>query len=520
MSFNPDEYLERLQGLAEEEYAQALELLNELKELRESNPLWFYNHPTLAEKPPHEKQLLFHSLVAKAKFFFGGNQSGKTTAGLADDIIQAVPEELLPDHLKLYKKFHGPFHCRILAPSLQVLELVIYVKMQELMPKAEYQRGTWGSSFDKQLRVLTLKSGSTFQFMTYEQDYQKMGGVTINRIHYDEEPPRRHRIENRLRVMRHGGDEIFTMTPVEGLTWMSDEVWDERGEEVSKGVYVNDSNNTGIVVVDMDDNPYLSEKEKEIALQGLSSEERQARKSGQFVALTGLIYQDFKKDLHVLPYEQLLNEDNAPELPPNSNVYVGIDPGMRNRAAVLFSYMQPDGSLYIFDELYEQGKTVADIAEMYHKILAQYQVFPTWNVIDPAARNKNHQTGRSDQMEYMDHGINTIPGQNSVEAGINRVREKLQNGQLFIYDNCTNLIRETTKYRWKEPPRTGEDGRPVPTKKDDHALDALRYIVMSLPYAPRVTELDTRTELQKAMERDQARFARPEPESEFGAIYR
>ena len=519
MSYS-ESYIETLEELGDLERAQALELLSELKRQREENPLWFYNHPTLSEMPPHLKQLSFHGLKSKAKFFFGGNQSGKTTAGLADDIIQAIPEHLVPDHLQEYKKFSPPFNCRILAPSLQVLELVIYVKLQELIPKSEYLNSTWSSSFDKQLRVLSLNCGSVFQFMTYEQDHQKMGGVTINRIHYDEEPPRKHRIENRLRVMRYGGDEIFTMTPVEGLTWMNDEVWEEKGEEVSKDIFVNENNHTGIVVVDMDDNPYLSGEDKDIALQGLSTEEKQARKSGKFVALSGLIYADFNSFEHILPYEQLLDEELRIELPRNINVYVGIDPGLRNRAAVIFSYITSDGSMYIFDELYEQGQTIQEVAEKYHKILAQYQVFPTWNVIDPASRNKNHQTGRSDQMEYSDHGIITIPGQNAVEPGINRVRERLQNNRLFIYDNCINLIKEMKKYRWKDAPRSGEDGRPVPTKKDDHALDALRYIVMSLPYAATVPAADTDTPLQKAIKRDQARFQRSNIHgNEFGRIF-
>ena len=40
------------------------------------------------------------------------------------------------------------------------------------------------------------------------------------------------------------------------------------------------------------------------------------------------------------------------------------------------------------------------------------------------------------------------------------------------------------RYRWKQPPRTGEDGPQKPVKKDDHLLDALRYAVMSRPYLP------------------------------------
>jgi hypothetical protein len=51
-------------------------------------------------------------------------------------------------------------------------------------------------------------------------------------------------------------------------------------------------------------------------------------------------------------------------------------------------------------------------------------------VIDPSAQNRLHQTGRSDQMEYADAGIYTVPGQNAVRAGINRVKTYLQTDAL------------------------------------------------------------------------------------------
>jgi|GEM_PF-142183 len=44
---------------------------------------------------------------------------------------------------------------------------------------------------------------------------------------------------------------------------------------------------------------------------------------------------------------------------------------------------------------------------------------------------------------------------------------------IYIFKNCTNLIREIKSYWWGE----GD----VPKKKDDHALDELRYYIMSRP---------------------------------------
>lgn len=449
----------------------------------------------------------------KVKNFFGGNQSGKTTAGLADDIIQALDVDDIPEHLREFKKFSPPFGCRILAPSVQVLELVIYEKLRELLPDHALMGGSWQKAYDKVLRLLRFKNGSMFQFMTYEQDVGKMGGATIQRIHYDEEPPRQHRIENRIRTLRYGGDEIFTLTPLSGLSWAYEELWEEKGEELSKNIFLNEKQSMGTVIVDMDDNPYLNEENKEAALRGLSEQEKDARKSGRFVHFAGLIYDDFDPHKHVVePFD--LDPREQP-----FNVVVAIDPGYRFRCAVLYCAVMPDETMYIFDEIYEQEKSVGRIAEMIHQTNTMHGVLPIYYVIDPAARNRNHQTGRNDQMEYSDHGINTIAGQNEVGTGIGRVREKIQNEQLKIFSNCRNLIKEFTTYRWREGPRSGEDGKPTPVKTKDHALDALRYAVMSRPYAPVKPEHTNESQLERAFRLDRERGVMSGKTSEFGGVF-
>ena len=73
---------------------------------------------------------------------------------------------------------------------------------------------------------------------------------------------------------------------------------------------------------------------------------------------------------------------------------------------------------------------------------------------------------------------------------------------------CTEIQKEFVRYRWKEPPKSGEETRESPIKRDDHLLDALRYAVMARPHAPRVKELDDRTPLQRILADDIARAGR------------
>lgn len=394
-----------------------------------------------------------------------------------------------------------------MAESFPVLETTLLQKLQELVPRGQLMSGSWGpaegtpGAYDKNLRVLHFANDSKFFFQTYEQEVRKMGGASLDRVHFDEEPPLAVFNECRLRVMARGGDLIFTMTPLFGLSWTFDQQWQKRGEQIAKDVYVGKDNHISIVTADMEDNPALGEREIELALLGLSEEEKVARKEGRHVALHGLIYADFKREKHVTPERPI---------PENVNVVVAIDPGMRHPAAVVWVYLTPDDTMVAFEAQRFQGMTAAQVSKRILEINEAKGVHPLYYVIDPSARNKDHQTGRSLQMEYADNGIVTIPGQHAVTAGINRVRERWQKQTLFVQSHCVELIDELQKYRWKAPPRSGEATREAPVKLSDDLVDALRYAVMSRPYLPEVAMKDDEDPIQRMMREDQEGGAKPE----------
>jgi phage terminase large subunit-like protein len=466
---------EALKDLPPSKQQEALEILQAYESKLRNNPLIGYR--------PHEKQKEFHEGPEQLKAFLGGNRSGKTTAGIADNLIQTVDEDCLPAHLKPYKKWQPPFYCRVIVPDFKkTLEGAVFQKIREWAPRDQLVGDSFDKAYSKSQMVLHFKNGSWWDFATFEQDLDKFGGVALHRVHYDEEPPFEIRRESTMRLIDYAGDELFTMTPLHGMTWMFDTIWEAWQKRT-----LDDGK---VVLVDMDDNPYIDPKAKARALAGLTKEEREARKSGRFVHFAGMIYDEFSRNFHVIP--------EISEVPPTSRIYVGIDPGMRHMAAVVWCYLTNEDLLVQFDELALQGHTVKQVAENIKLINQKWgqktetgaiaPLHPDWYVIDPSARNIVHQTGRSDQMEFTDHGIVTILGQNSVTAGINRVKERLQAKRFLITANCQQTIDQFRKYRWATPNRTEDDSKEKPVKTDDHLLDALRYVVASRPYAPKETE--------------------------------
>jgi phage terminase large subunit len=66
-------------------------------------------------------------------------------------------------------------------------------------------------------------------------------------------------------------------------------------------------------------------------------------------------------------------------------------------------------------------------------------------------------------------------GHNEIVPGISRVTAALPN--LTVDPDCAHTIEEFESYRY--PPGARAD-RDIPEKKNDHAMDALRYAVMEL----------------------------------------
>src|ERR1044072_2024672 len=87
--------LERLEALREGDpgaYEEAREALNALDEIKEVDPLQLY-------EPAAEKHRRFHGAQTRIKAFLGGNQSGKSTTSIVDDLIQAVDRECVPERV-------------------------------------------------------------------------------------------------------------------------------------------------------------------------------------------------------------------------------------------------------------------------------------------------------------------------------------------------------------------------------------------------------------------------------------
>lgn len=438
------------------------QLLAALESIRVNDPLQFF-HVATEGYPLHPKQHDFLLSNDPLKAFLGGNRSGKTTAGIVDDLIQSVDRDSLPEHLRQYKKWEPPFYCRIVCPDfVSTMEGVIFQKIKEWAPKGQLRGGSWESAYDKQLRKLHFTNGSWWQFLTYEQDLDKHSGAALHRVHFDEEPPEDVWQECQMRLIDFGGDTLLTMTPLLGLSWTYDKVWEKRHLPGYK-----------VVQVDMDDNPHLNQEAKERLLEGLSDEERQARKEGRFVHFAGMVFPEFRDALHTTnpPERSFLN---------GQSIVVGIDPGIR-WTGICFVAFDDENYALVFDELYLKQQTVPQVAEAIQAKLKEWDVAPDFYVIDPSARNRTQINADAVEAEFQRHGIFAVHGQNDRESGILTIKRRLQSSppSLLVSNACKELIYEFGRYRIDPKANKNDQSAFEVVKVDDHVLDAMRYALMS-----------------------------------------
>jgi phage terminase large subunit len=184
------------------------------------------------------------------------------------------------------------------------------------------------------------------------------------------------------------------------------------------------------------------------------------------------------------------------EFEPYWRIYRSIDYGYINPFCCLWIAVSHDGTHYVIDEHYEAGKGLISHAE---SIKAR-----KWNVeqtyIDPStnahSREKNG-IAYSVIMELNDLGITAIPASRSDRnVGIALTGEMFNSGKIKIFKNCVNLIRELQDYRWKDATDLSRNDPEEPVKKNDHAVDSLRYYAVSRTKASEVPEQKPRYEIR------------------------
>ena len=178
-----------------------------------------------------------------------------------------------------------------------------------------------------------------------------------------------------------------------------------------------------------------------------------------YTEATGLVYTDYKVAKPDFEWY------NLPK-------FVGIDWAQSGPTAGIALVQVPGqpGKYHAVDEYF----SLNELASLDHNGHASMMAVQ-WPAIEEIYRDPS---APYMQQAFENLGLYCLPADNDVLKGLAAVHGALFRGDLIISPRCENLLRELSGYAWREPTKNGVEEHPI--KRNDHAVDALRYIGVRL----------------------------------------
>jgi hypothetical protein len=222
-------------------------------------------------------------------------------------------------------------------------------------------------------------------------------------------------------------------------------------------------------------------------LDRLTGVRRERLRFGRWAAAEGLVYEGFDPAVH------LSTRFNCKSHPPDAwPRYLSVDFGFTNPFVAQWWCEDPDGRLYMYREIYKTQGLVEDHAAQIKRLMK------TQKGPEPEFTAVICDHDAEDRATLERHlGRSTVAAHKSVSEGIQAVGERLKPAgdgkpRLFICKDalaerdpllaearkpcCTE--DEMSEYVWDASAAAGsQNKRETPLKRNDHGMDAMRYLV-------------------------------------------
>lgn len=469
------------------------DLLIELEYRKNRNPLKFHRLLTMQEK--------FKADPAKFKCIFGGNRSGKTEC-VADCVVE---ESLERENLKIW----------VAGETYQDSVAIQQNKISKLVPRHQIKYGKYDEINGYTNRKLKLKTGSLTTFKSYDQKRESFQSDDIDIVWDDEEPPLDIYKEQRMRLLDRDGTMIISMTSLKGVTELIEEIFEDAnviesqyaplvGKDLPR---IAEKNGVKFYFLWTTENPHINQERTLAEAKLMTQQEIMSRFYGMPINLTGKIYMNFNKMVHVTDIESM------PE--GNYTIYMALDPHDRKPWAMIWIAIHTTGTAYVideypnknFNEMMYDDKTYEDYAKVIRikeaNIKDIFGIGVSRRILDPNFGNKTVQlatrqggsASTTPKRELQKQGFVFKDGIDALEAGHLKVREWLhyesdrKTGEIVVQprlmfcDNCENTIRHHSRYARKPvvTPSGDEKDKVGPLEKYKDFCDCVRYLLMSNP---------------------------------------
>lgn len=313
---------------------------------------------------------------------------------------------------------------------------------------------------------------SEVHFRSYLQGDDPLMGISCDGIWFDEEPPMDIYSEGIIRTMDRKGLIMTTFTPLKGYSEVVKSMlpmnqfptYDENLNYIPINDQFKDYNKY-VAHITWDNAPHLSEEEKKYQWNSCPPYLRNARSKGIPAAGLAQVYPIDLDDIFIKPFDIPLAWPRC----------AGLDVGW-NRTAAVWGAIDPNTDvMYVYSE-YTRGQCEPIIhakALKDRETIDGIKPFRSWIpvAIDPAARGSSQIDGMKIFELYEDQDLYLVKAVNAVDAGIYTCFQRMSGGKTKFFDTLQGCRSEMSGYQYKT--------NGAIDKKDDHLMDAYRYMEMT-----------------------------------------
>lgn len=441
--------------------------------------LYYSFVPRPDKRDAYDEQTGFTNSQALVSFVVGGNGSGKTFVA-----AQKAARFLLEGRAPQWKD--TPYWV-ISDTYEQVCGGAWFQKLRNIIPAEciDHARITWKNRNREWPFSVPLRPHKddpnvnwVIEFKSYEQGRERMQSTAIGGAWFTEQFPWElfNEVIRGLRENMQPGCVICEFTPIDPDKSIEVEEafqqWEAGNPQYQHYAFYRMSTEEALKA------GHCKREWYDTFFAGVSDEMQDTRRIGAFASYEGAIYQSFDGKIHLV---------DEIEVPPAVWHRRGIDWGAsaEHPFVCLWGFKNALGQWFIYDEYWNNSQTVT-ILDHIDEIKDRHR----WPANSPYHGTTYADPSRPDLINMLSvNGIAMSPANNNVYQGIEAIRKALKvvpgrNEPGLFIDRiaCPILAREMRTYRWKRSSGQGLNpvaAKPEPLKRNDDAVDALRYMIYS-----------------------------------------
>lgn len=362
---------------------------------------------------------------------------------------------------------------RIVSDPTTIKEALI-PEIKKWFPAGRYTTEKCGRAYEYHW---TTDTGFEFDVMTFEQDVKEFESANLGWVWLDEPPPESI-YKACISRLRRGGMLWMTFTPLTGSAWVYDTIIANKDNEEGARFWMEADVWSAVKGIGV--RGFLEKKNVDRMIAQYSPEDMQARVKGKFQHLSGLIFKQFDRKIHVIrPFQVTMKDFCVIEL---------LDPHPRNPDALMWLAVDRKGTKYVIDELFIKVNSDVELAQRIKAKASNYRV--TYRFADPSAFVANQHDGEKPEKTLAEKlaALGLVYYQASKQRTMSdrRIKDALnfeqvadhfiKTPELYVFDMNERTIFEFEHYRWQE--YTGKqadlhNSKERPVDKDDHMIENL-----------------------------------------------